>query len=265
MERSPDEREPNLPGGQATAEVVRVGDTVRRTAGRWTLAVHALLRHLEAKGFAGAPRALGIDTRKREILSYIPGTPGTLPWPPALRADRGLASAVRLVAEFHDAIVDFDPPADTQWADGSSELRPGQIVCHRDLGPHNIVWREDGAVAIIDWDFAGPGDPLDDVAFLAFTTVPMRDDAYCAACGFEDVPDRARRLRLICETYGRGATPADLIARAERHHENDIEEIETFGAEGLSPWAAFLEHNLHQSIRGMLLWMRANHELLISP
>ena len=27
--------------------VVRIGDTVRRTAGRWTPAVHGLLRYLE--------------------------------------------------------------------------------------------------------------------------------------------------------------------------------------------------------------------------
>ena len=41
--------------------VVRVGDTVRRPVGRWTPAVHSLLRHLEAVGFEGAPRVLGFD------------------------------------------------------------------------------------------------------------------------------------------------------------------------------------------------------------
>jgi hypothetical protein len=263
MQRSPVERERVLTGGLATPEVVRVGDTVRRTAGRWTPAVHALLRHLEAKGFAGAPRALGIDARGREILSYIAGAPGTHPWPRAVRADTGLASAVRLVAEFHDAVADFAPDADVEWADGPGDLGPGQSVGHRDLGPRNMIWRDGKAVAIIDWDFAGPGDPLDDVAFFAFTSVPMRDDAYCAACGFEEVPDRAHRLRLICETYGRGATPADLVTRAERHHQTDIEEIETFGVQGVPPWSGFLEQNLHHSIREMLLWLQANRRLLV--
>jgi hypothetical protein len=38
-----------LDGGNAGG-AVRVGDTVRRTAGPWTPAVHALLAHLAGKG-----------------------------------------------------------------------------------------------------------------------------------------------------------------------------------------------------------------------
>jgi len=45
-----------LSGGNATGGVVRKGQTVRRPAGPWTPAVHALLAHLHAAGFAGAPR-----------------------------------------------------------------------------------------------------------------------------------------------------------------------------------------------------------------
>src|SRR3712207_8027153 len=48
--------------------VVRVGDTVRRPAGRWTPAVHALLAHLHEAGFRAAPRPLGLDERGREVL-----------------------------------------------------------------------------------------------------------------------------------------------------------------------------------------------------
>jgi hypothetical protein len=40
--------------------------------------VQALLSHLHAVGFDGAPRPLGIDERGREVLSFIPGT---VPWP----------------------------------------------------------------------------------------------------------------------------------------------------------------------------------------
>ena len=38
-----------LSGGNMTP-VVRVGDTVRRAAGRWTPTIHALLRHVRAAG-----------------------------------------------------------------------------------------------------------------------------------------------------------------------------------------------------------------------
>jgi len=120
MRKSLDEEEVALPGGEATPEVVRVGDTVRRTTGRSTPAVQAVLRHLEAKGFDGVPRVLGFDDRGREVLTYIEGTPGTRPWPQGLRTDAGLTAVVRLLAAFHDAVADFVPPTDAEWVDGST-------------------------------------------------------------------------------------------------------------------------------------------------
>ena len=65
--------------GGNTSTVVRVGETVRRNAGPWTPAVHSLLRHLEYVGFTGAPRALGIDERGREVLSFLEGECGEYP------------------------------------------------------------------------------------------------------------------------------------------------------------------------------------------
>ncbi|GAB3971968.1 hypothetical protein GCM10027615_31900 [Plantactinospora veratri] len=65
-----------LHGGNVST-VVRVGDTVRRNAGPWTPSVHALLRHLEYVGFTGSPRALGMDSRNREVLSYLEGSAGS--------------------------------------------------------------------------------------------------------------------------------------------------------------------------------------------
>ena len=50
-------------------DAVRVGDTVRRRAGPWTPAVHALLRYLESAGFE-APRVVGMDAQGREVLGF---------------------------------------------------------------------------------------------------------------------------------------------------------------------------------------------------
>ncbi len=57
--------EVRLEGGSMT-HVVRVGDTVRRSPGRQSAAVQALLRHLESQGVDGAPRALGFDGVTRD-------------------------------------------------------------------------------------------------------------------------------------------------------------------------------------------------------
>src|SRR6266511_2463820 len=62
-----------IPLGGNLSGSVRVGDTVRRRAGPWTPAVHALLAHLRAVGFSAAPRPLGNDERGRAVLAVIPG------------------------------------------------------------------------------------------------------------------------------------------------------------------------------------------------
>ena len=56
-----------------TGPVVIDGDVVRRPAGPWTPAVHALLDHLERAGFAGSPHAVSTDGA--DVVTYIPGEP----------------------------------------------------------------------------------------------------------------------------------------------------------------------------------------------
>ena len=50
-----------LTGGNVSASVVRVGDTVRKPAGPRTAAVEAFSSYLNAAGFSGAPKTLGRD------------------------------------------------------------------------------------------------------------------------------------------------------------------------------------------------------------
>jgi len=64
--------EERLEGGYQDG-AVRVGDTVRRSVGPWTSAVHTLLAHLADKGFTGAPRPLGfaaLDQAIDELTSF---------------------------------------------------------------------------------------------------------------------------------------------------------------------------------------------------
>ncbi len=66
-------REQAFHGGRQTVGITRIGDTVRRPRHARSDLVHAVLRHLEAAGFDGAPRLLGIDEHGREVLTYIDG------------------------------------------------------------------------------------------------------------------------------------------------------------------------------------------------
>jgi len=180
-----------LEGGDLS-HVVRVGDTVRRPQGDWSPAVHALLLYFEAVGFDGAPRFLGIDAQGREILSFVEGDAGLAPVPPA---DDVLVELAILLRRAHEAVADFEPPADAVWFTGGE----GPLICHRDLFPPNVILRDGRPVALIDWNFAGPAEPLDDVVSAASHWVPLRTDA--AKWGLP-AGRRPERLRILCDAYG---------------------------------------------------------------
>lgn len=117
--------EQSLQGGRTTSEVVKVRDTVRRPRSPNSDFVQRLLKHLEARRFAGAPRYLGLDEAGRDILSYIPGdVPADLGTFTAAQLTQG----ARLLRSFHDATVDFEDK-------GSAE-----VVCHGDASPCNCVF-----------------------------------------------------------------------------------------------------------------------------
>jgi hypothetical protein len=203
MSDPPFEAEEVLAGGNLST-VVRIGDTVRRPAGAWTPAVHALLSHLESKGFDAAPRAIGIDDEGREILSFVPGESvgDVKPWPDWVWSDATLVAVAEMLRAYHDAVRDFVPPQDRAWRLSNDRPGPGEIICHNDVAPYNLVKRPGGRLAWIDWDVAGPGPPEDDVAFAACAFVPMHPDTESGRLGFPKAVDRPARLRRFADAYG---------------------------------------------------------------
>ncbi|GLY24098.1 phosphotransferase [Micromonospora sp. NBRC 101691] len=182
--------EERLSGGN-TGGAVRIGDTVRRTAGPWTPAVHALLQHLEAVGFAGAPRARGVDEQGREVLTYLPGevVGDRRPWPSWVHGADALRQVAGWLRDFHTAVAGFVPPPDAVWREGA-RWRPGLIVGHNDAAPYNAAWSGGRLVGFFDWDFAAPVPVGWDVAFTAFAWVPLHARHVAAAEGFTAFADR---------------------------------------------------------------------------
>jgi Phosphotransferase enzyme family len=162
--------------------VVRVGETVRRPVGSRSAFVQQLLTHLASVGFDGVPTFLGIDEQGREMLSFLPGEPlpGT-----AILTDKQLRSAVDLLYRYHDAA-----------ASAPRELRgTAETVVHGDVGPWNILWQGEAALALIDFDEARPGDRLSDIAYFAWKGLRLN------AAGPPAVEQR-RRLTVLAEAAG---------------------------------------------------------------
>jgi hypothetical protein len=217
--------------------VQRVGETIRRPVRRWTPAVHSLLRHLEAVGFPGAPRVLGIDEQGREILSLLPGAVALRPWPRVLRQRRGVIALARFLRDYHDAVRGFVPPPDAEWYVPGAVWSPGQIVRHGDLGPWNSVWQGNHLVGLIDWDFAEPGMPLEDVAQLAWYLVPLRGADHWREAGFARMPDLRARLETLCEAYG--ASSAAVLDTLTILQATEIGRTRTLAERGMEPWVSF--------------------------
>src|SRR6266568_2373126 len=140
-----------LMGGTANRGlVIRVGETVLRPAAPCRRATHALLGHLAAVGFDGAPRVLAAGPFT-ETLTYIDG---------------------------HAA---------------------------------NLVFREGRAVALIDFDLAGPGSAIWDFAAASRYWAPLLDE--------QDVTDSRRgraleRFRIFLHAGGLRRADRRRVAEA---------------------------------------------------
>jgi hypothetical protein len=182
-----DDEEIVLAGGNIGG-AVRVGDTVRRPAGPWTPAVHALLDHLASRGLPNIPGVLGYDGAGREVLTFLPGQ--VIDINTETFNLRQLVSLVRWTRELHDAVADFRHAGPWRLFPMEHSL----IIGHNDIAPYNACFDGDNLVGVFDWDLAGPSTPLLELAFIAWNGVPLwRDDGPETA---------AHRLELIAKTYG---------------------------------------------------------------
>lgn len=192
--------------------------------------MHALWEYLRGVGFDRVPEPIGVLDGE-EVLRLVPGDSGGDGWARVV-PDEGLQAFARLLRDYHDAVAGFVPPSWARWAvyDGV-----GETFCHGDFGPWNVVWDGLRPIAILDFDFVGPGPRLDDVAYALEYVAPFRDDAHAQKWQrFPGPPDRARRIDVFAEAYGLPDTTGlvdAVIARQEltgRH-------VRLLGEAGIEP------------------------------
>ncbi len=190
-----------LTGGNVNAEVVKVGNTVRRKPSKHALTIHRFLKHLAFAGFTQAPNFLGTDERGREILSYIEGEtdfPADI-W----ENEKTLDAAVNMLRRFHDASAEFIITADDSWAYRHSDPNMHEVICHNDFAPYNMIFKNGTPVGVIDFDLIGPGPRIRDLAYFTYWMVPLSfaSDDMNKFTEIE-IKNSCPRLNKIAETYG---------------------------------------------------------------
>ncbi|MDJ0953207.1 MAG: aminoglycoside phosphotransferase family protein [Acidimicrobiia bacterium] len=209
------EHEQALEGGNLNPGVVRVGDTVRRSAGSWTPAVHDLLQHLADRSYP-APRPLGIDDDGREVLTFIPGEcvhPDNLDM---LQTDSSMRRVGRLITEYHRAQTGYVSPPDALWRkDGQDPTGSTEVIAHNDLAPWNLISGPTGWV-FIDWDLAAPGRRMWDLAWALHSFVGLWPDSPIAH------DDTVRRIAAFCDgaaiDHSDRPRLLDVVVERTRHH-----------------------------------------------
>jgi aminoglycoside phosphotransferase (APT) family kinase protein len=126
----------------------------------------------------------------------------------------------------------------TGWSDEWSDPAGGSVVCHNDLFPENVLFRDGHVVALIDFAMAAPGRPLWDLAIAAQEWAPLH--APGARLHHPDDLDGVRRTALLARAYGIQAQQAEELLEVvteERRHQ--LAHVRDEAAAGREPWATF--------------------------
>jgi phosphotransferase family enzyme len=172
-------------------------------------ATHALLAHLSAAGFDGAPRVLAANPGT-EILTYMRGQAAVPPLAGDVLTDAALVSVADLLRRYHRAVASFDPAGHRWPRPIPTTFRTG-LVSHNDVHPANLVFRGGRAVALIDFDWAGPGSAVWDFAAAARYWAPLQPDRDIA----DDRQGRAlERFRIFLDASGLSHAGRRQVAEA---------------------------------------------------
>ncbi|CDQ40588.1 MULTISPECIES: phosphotransferase [Virgibacillus] len=196
--------EEKLSGGNISS-VYRSGETVKRDLNPNSTKIHKLLKHLEDKGFSYSPRFFGMDEQGRELLSFIKGEAGNYPVKEYMWADDVLKEIASMLRLYHDSVRDV---SFNDWESIDNTPQPYEVLCHNDFAIYNIIFDDERPVGIIDFDVAGPGPRMWDIAYTLYTCVPLSrfyltekgEKVYYHASKHAD--RIKQRVQLFLESYG---------------------------------------------------------------
>jgi len=149
---------------------VRVGATVRKPQQAQSATIQRLLAHVRAQGVLWVPEPLGTDERGRTVWSFIAGEV-VHDRPAWLWSGDILTTVARRLRQWHDATASFERGRDDVW--WWPGKRPAEVICHVDFAPYNHVFQARQFVGAIDFDLCYPAPRLWDLAYTAYSYLPL--------------------------------------------------------------------------------------------
>lgn len=251
-----------LPGGHRSSPIRR-GNTVRKPSGSWTRSSYELLAFLHEQGYGAAPRPLGVGAEGDEVLSWVEGTAASgAPLPEYVWSLDSLVAVTQLVRHLHDLTRGWRPQtSDWKTAPGAP---PGDVICHNDAGPWNVVFRERRPVALVDWDVAAPGTRLWDIGYLAWHWIPLWPDDRAADHGFQDLDRRGQRVRGMVDAYGMGISPDGVLDAARARQQSWLQQLVDGARAGIEAYVHLLEAGSEQGVHADLRFLDENRTKLLA-
>ncbi|MET0627628.1 MAG: phosphotransferase family protein [Acidimicrobiia bacterium] len=131
------------------------------------------------------------------------------------------------------------------------------VLVQGDTGPGNFMYDGDRVTAIIDWELAHLGDPMDDIAWLSWRSTqhgwpdfPARLREYEATSGITVDADRVRYYRLnACARLGASFGLADMGQAAERRRQAMMAGGGDAAVDRTADGSGFIMSMLHRRMR----------------
>lgn len=178
-------------------QVVRNQDKVYRPQQPWSQNRMDFLRHLERAGLP-VEHMIGLESGQ-EVYAFAAGEMVH----PRKWSDEALYEMGRLARALHRAGAEFvpqDPEGYKPWC--LREIGNGKrIWCHGDIAPWNMIARQGMPSCLVDWEYAGPLDPMVELARICWLFPQLVDDDLQKIYDLPSPEKRAQQVRLICEGY----------------------------------------------------------------